>query len=133
MNQRRSQAAVNRPSLHDTETFGQVLPFRRPGTPAHIRPAPRFRPGAGLAEDVAEDFARFEQERENDGPEEQEEVVDYRQRMVMNFIALAVVVFLVGAGAWLADTIAEMEHDQDCIMQGRANCVPIELPRPAQP
>lgn len=133
MNQRRSQAAVNRAGLHDTETFGQVLPFRRPGAPALIRPAERFRPDAGLASDLAEDFASYEQEREPDSPEEQEDVVDYRQRMVMNFIALAVVAFLVGAGAWLADTIADMEHDQDCIMQGRADCVPIELPMPAQP
>ena len=35
-------------------------------------------------------------------------------------------------GVWLADTIADMERDQDCMMQGRANCVPIELPIPPQ-
>ena len=50
----------------------------------------------------------------------------------MNVIALAVVAFLMSAGVWLADTIADMERDQDCMMQGRANCVPIELPIPPQ-
>ena len=132
MNQRRSQAAVNRPSLQDTETFGQVLAFRRPGTMASIQPAGRFRPGAGLADDLADDFASYEQERENDGVDDLEDVVDYRQRMMMNFIALAVVAFLVGAGVWLADTIADMERDQDCVLQGRQNCAPIEVPAAIQ-
>ncbi len=52
--------------------------------------------------------------------------------MRMNVIALAVVTFLVGAGVWLADTITDMEKDQDCVMQGRVNCAPIELPPPPQ-
>jgi hypothetical protein len=164
MNQRHSRAAVNRPSPHDAETFGQVLPFRPPRARAPIRPAERFPPDAGLAghwagelaagidgdlardglardglarDDLAkDDLARDDlaiYERERDDLEEVEEVVDYRQRMVMNFIALAVVAFLVGAGVWLADTIADMQRDQDCIMQGRANCAPLELPMPAQP
>ena len=62
--------------------------------------------------------------------QDQDEIVDYRQRALMNVIALVVVAFLVSAGVWLADTIADMERDQDCMMQGRANCVPIELPIP---
>ena len=144
---------MNRPGPHDAETFGQVLPFRPPGARAPIRPAERFPPDAGLAGHWAGELAagidgdldgRLGQgrlarddlaihERERDDPEEVEEVVDYRQRMVMNFIALAVVAFLVGAGVWLADTIADMQRDQDCIMQGRANCAPLELPMPAQP
>ncbi len=74
--------------------------------------------------DLPDDFAEYEQD--------QDEVVDYRQRALMNVIALAVVAFLMSAGVWLADTIADMERDQDCMMQGRANCVPIELPIPPQ-
>ena len=75
--------------------------------------------------DLADDFAEYEQDQD-------EEIVDYRQRALMNVIALVVVAFLVSAGVWLADTIADMERDQDCMMQGRANCAPIELPIPPQ-
>jgi hypothetical protein len=35
---------------------------------------------------------------------------------------------LVGAGVWLADTIADMQKIQDCTLQGRQNCAPIEVP-----
>ncbi|MFZ1922866.1 MAG: hypothetical protein WA280_13120 [Xanthobacteraceae bacterium] len=133
MTQRSSQAAVNRPGLDDPGTFGQVLPFRRRGTPGPIQLPERFGPNAGLAAELEDDFASYEREHENDDPEEQEEVVDYRQRMLMNFVALAVVTFLMGSSVWLADTIADMQRDQDCVMQGRANCAPIDLPNPVQP
>lgn len=114
-----SQAAHSRPDPHDREAFGQVLPFRRPGLPSRqILPA---RPTDADIE-PADEFDQFEQD--------QDEVVDYRQRMVMNLIALAVVALLVSVGVWLADTIADMQRDQDCVMQGRVNCAPIELPAP---
>jgi len=111
---------MTRPDPHDADGFGQVVPFRRPGP---LRPA--------VSEEVdADDLDRYEQDREEQDPEG---VIDYRQRMLMNVIAVAVVTLLVSTGVWLADTIAEMERDQDCMMQGRVNCAPIELPAPAQP
>jgi len=48
--------------------------------------------------------------------------------MLMNVIAMAVVAMLVGVGVWIAGTIAGLERDQDCMMQGRQNCAPIEVP-----
>jgi hypothetical protein len=72
----------------------------------------------------ADDFARFEQE-----PEER---INYRQRMFMNVIALAIVTVLLGAGVWIAGTITELQKDQDCILQGRSNCAPLELPMPVR-
>jgi hypothetical protein len=48
--------------------------------------------------------------------------------MLMNVIAVMVVALLVGIGVWLADTIAAMERDQDCVLQGRQNCAPIIVP-----
>jgi hypothetical protein len=126
MNRGGSQAAKSRPDPRDVGGFGQVLPFRRPGQPLS---APSVRPADGdFARsdfDLADDFAEYEQDQD-------EEIVDYRQRALMNVIALVVVAFLVSAGVWLADTIADMERDQDCMMQGRANCAPIELPTPPQ-
>src|ERR1700689_1517469 len=64
------------------------------------------------------------------GPYEQEpdEPIDYHQRMLMNVIAIAIVTLLVGAGVWITDTITDLERHQDCVLQGRANCAPIEAP-----
>jgi len=126
MNRSGSQAAKNRPDQRDAGAFGQVLPFRRPGQPPFSDPTTR-RDDLDIEQpdiDQLDDLAQYEQD--------QDEVVDYRQRMLMNVIALAVVAFLVSTGVWLADTIADMEKDQDCMMQGRVNCAPIELPPPPQ-
>jgi hypothetical protein len=99
--------------------LGQVLQF-----PQRRRGAPKFPTEAGTigATEPApiDDLARYE----DDAP------VDYRQRTLMNVIAMAIVTLLITAGVWIADTIAVMEKDEDCIMQGRINCAPIELPIP---
>ena len=111
-----SKAIRNRPNPRDAEAFGQVLRFepRQPGKPA--REAFTIEP----AEDDIDEFARFEQE--------QDEPIDYRHRMIMNLIALAIVTLLVGLGVWIADTISDLQREQDCLMQGRSNCAPIEVP-----
>ena len=109
--------APRRTEPRDTGKFGQVLQF--PQRPAG---APTFPSPAAPAGDpeAADDLARYEQ----DAP------IDYRQRALMNGIAVVIVTLLVACGVWLADTIAGMERDQDCVMQGRVNCAPIELPIP---
>jgi hypothetical protein len=60
-------------------------------------------------------------ERANDGD-------DYRQRMVTNGIAFLVCVVLVVAGVWIADTMADSRRDQDCVLSGRSNCAPVNVP-----
>jgi hypothetical protein len=110
-----------RPYSYKADESGQVLPFRRRLGQALLPPA--IRPADPSAEPIG-DLARFEQEHE--------EPVDYRQRMLMNVIALAIVTLLVGTGVWITDTIAEIQKDQDCVMQGRSNCAPIETPAPKQ-
>lgn len=74
--------------------------------------------------DEFDDLAQYEQDQEED------ENVNYPRRMLMNGIAVAVVTVLIGVGVLLADTIADMERDQDCVLQGRQNCAPIELALP---
>jgi len=32
------------------------------------------------------------------------------------------------AGVWMADKIAEMRKNQDCVLSGRRNCTPIDVP-----
>jgi hypothetical protein len=59
--------------------------------------------------------------------ERSEGVDDYRHRMIVNVAAFAVVVALIGAGLWLADTMATMRKNQDCVLSGRRGCTPIEV------
>jgi hypothetical protein len=47
--------------------------------------------------------------------------------MTMNGLALLVVVLLIAAGVWIADTLALMRKNQDCVLAGRRNCIP-EVP-----
>ena len=96
---------------------GQILPFplrRRLGSPRHAPVAPD-----GDDAGPADDLAAFEDEDGN---------IDYRHRMLMNVIAVVVVSVLISAGVWIADTIAAMQKAQDCALQGRQNCAPIEVP-----
>jgi hypothetical protein len=53
---------------------------------------------------------------------------DYRHRMITNGAAFLVCVLLVMAGVWIADTMAEMRRDQDCVLSGRRGCTPIVVP-----
>jgi hypothetical protein len=48
--------------------------------------------------------------------------------MRMNAAAIIVLALLVAAGVWIANTMAEMQKNQDCVLQGRRNCAPIEVP-----
>jgi hypothetical protein len=54
---------------------------------------------------------------------------DYRHRMLMNVAAFAFIIALIGAGLWLADTMAAMRKNQDCVLSGRRGCAPIEVNR----
>jgi hypothetical protein len=52
---------------------------------------------------------------------------DYRHRMVVNAVALVFVIALIGGGLWLADTMAKMRKNQDCVLSGRRGCTPVEV------
>lgn len=117
-----SRLAQDKPEGDGTLHVAQILQFRprqRGAEPNHSLQA------AQEVEDDAlpDDLAAYEQDRDD-------EPVNYPQRMLMNVIAIAIVCLLIGVGVWLADTIAEMERDQDCVLQGRQNCAPIEVPAP---
>jgi hypothetical protein len=130
-----SKVVTDRPDPGGADAFGLVLRFerRRGGkvllhAPANHAPANRAPLktvyASEPAHDDTDDFASFEQE-----PEER---INYRQRMFMNVVALAIVTLLLGAGVWIAGTITELQKDQDCILQGRSNCAPVELPMPVR-
>ncbi len=117
---RGSKAVIEQPDPHDAGPFGQILKFepRRSGNPSFAAAA------SPPADDDLDDFARFEQQ--------QDEPIDYRHRTIMNLIALAILILLVGFGVWIADTMGDLQREQDCLMQGRSNCAPIEIPIPVQ-
>jgi len=52
---------------------------------------------------------------------------DYRHRMVANVVAFVFVIGLIAAGLWLADTMAAMRKNQDCVLSGRRGCTPVEV------
>jgi len=106
----------NQSAAHDSRKSAQVLPFRRPGTPLSV--VPTSEPPQPRSTD--DDFAHYQQDRE--------ELISDRQRMLMNMIAIAIVVLLITVGVWIADTIQISTKKEDCALQGRTNCEPIELP-----
>ncbi len=92
-----------------SESERRVVSFRRarPGLPPSVTPSARV-------EELAK-YARSE------GPD------DYRHRMIVNIVAFVFVIGLIGAGLWLADTMARMRKDQDCVLSGRRGCTPVEV------
>jgi hypothetical protein len=113
----------NQSAAHDTGKSAQVLPFRRPSPLLAKAPAnptlTQFAPPR-RTQSANDDFARYEAERE--------EPLNERQRMLMNLIGVGVVVILISTGVWIADTIQVSVKAQDCALQGRTNCAPIEMP-----
>ena len=89
---------------------GRVLKFRQRGS-TFARPLPQPSP--------VEDLGKYEG---NDGSD------DYRHRMKMNAAGFAFALLLVVAGVWIADTMAEMRKNQDCVLTGRRGCTPVEVP-----
>ena len=92
---------------------GRVGPFRR----GKLRNAPTQ---SGSPVEGVEQYAQ------EDAPD------NYRQRMINNGLALTFCVLLVMAGVWLANTIAQMRQNQDCVLSGRRNCAQVNVP-PAGP
>jgi hypothetical protein len=55
-----------------------------------------------------------------------ESPADYRERMIVNAAVLLVVLALIGAALWLADTMADMRRNQDCVLSGRYGCTHVD-------
>ncbi len=82
---------------------------------------PRGRLGAPASgRTPVEDLAKFERGAGID---------DYRHRMIVNAVAFLFVIALIGTGLWLADTMALMRKNQDCVLSGRRGCTPVEYNR----
>ena len=97
----------DRSSSSDSEPRVVRFPGGRAGarTPATVPPP-------------VDDLAKFERGEGSD---------DYRHRMIVNIVAFVFVLALIGAGLWLADTMAQMRKNQDCVLSGRRGCSPVEV------
>jgi hypothetical protein len=93
---------------------GRILPFPRRGQP---------RPPVPPQDAPIEDIGKYARSEEPD---------NYRQRMTNNGLALAFCVVLVVIGIWIANTMATMRRNQDCVLSGRRDCAPIVV-SPADP
>src|SRR3954454_19273105 len=95
----------------------RVVPLRRRGAP----PARSAR-HAGYREPLPPDPQG----------EDRDDTDDYRRRMLANAVGLVLIAGLIAAGIWLADAIAAMRKQQDCVLSGRRNCAPIAMPESAR-
>jgi len=99
-------------SSSDADREHRVIRFRS-GRPGRRLPATGPAPVA--------DLAKYQRSRE--------EPDDYRHRMMVNAAALLFVMVLIGAALWLAETMADMRRNQDCVLSGRSGCTPVEFTR----
>jgi hypothetical protein len=102
-----------------SETTGRVVMFRPRTSPRREDGRPSPPNGSGPDDTVVADLAKYEHRNSAD---------DYRHRMITNVIALVFIIMLTAAGIWLADAISALRKSEDCLLSGRRNCAPIDVP-----
>ncbi|HZP70545.1 MAG TPA: hypothetical protein VFB29_11440 [Pseudolabrys sp.] len=95
-------------------------PTRADDRPRVVNFRSRQPPGPATAPShpAVEDLRKYER---GDGAD------DYRHRMIVNLVAFVFVIGLIAVGLWLADTMAAMRKNQDCVLSGRRGCTPVEV------
>ena len=58
-----------------------------------------------------------------------EDPAEYRHRMAVNAAVALLVLALIGIAIWLADTMADMRRNQDCVLSGRRGCTHVDYER----
>jgi hypothetical protein len=97
------------------EEKGRVLPFRprkAHSWNAHLRL--RDKPRSPV-----EDLSKYSRDPDED---------NFQHRMKVNLLAFAMLALIVACGIWLTSTMSEMRRNQDCVLSGRTNCAPIQMP-----
>jgi hypothetical protein len=92
----------------------RVIKFRPRGA-AQTRPLPQLSP--------VQDLRKYEADAEPD---------DFRHRMVMNLAGFAATVVLIVIGVWLAESMAKLRKDQDCVLAGRRDCATLRTAIPVR-
>jgi hypothetical protein len=94
-----------------TKPEGRILPFRPRGA-LFARNIPPSVPD--LEKYEVPDLEKYE--RTPDEPD------DFRHRMIMNGLGLGVTIVLIAGGLWIADVMAQIRKNQDCVLTGRLGC-----------
>lgn len=93
-----------------SEQQAEILQFRPRGALFARKP---------LRPPLVPDLSKFEQPKDD--------ADDFRHRMLMNGLGFAVTVLLIVGGIWIAEVMAHIQRDQDCVLSGRKNCAPIPI------
>lgn len=101
------------------ESMGRVIRLRPRGAASTASRGTPDAAGLPMRQVPVGDLGQYERP---EGPD------DYRHRMITNAIALLVCVVLVASGVWIANTMAQMRKNQDCVLSGRRGCTPVEVP-----
>lgn len=102
---------------HQADPTGRVVLF-----PPRISLRKEEHPRLSEAKSIIEsetaigDLAKYERVGDAD---------DYPRRMIINVVAFGFIVMLTVAGVWLAETMALLRKNQDCVFSGRRNCIDI--------
>lgn len=96
---------------HPREQDARVLKFR-PRSPFPLRTPPPS---------PVDDLRKYESDAEPD---------DFRHRMIMNLAGFAATVVLIVIGIWLAESMAQLRKDQDCVLAGRRDCAALRTAIP---
>lgn len=107
---------MERQSSTDTHplTRSVVVPFRVSPATGPLRSAAQ---NSRLNHDPDEEPDDFTQ------PEDHK---TYRDRMLVNLAALGLLALLIAAGLWLADTMATLRKNEDCVLSGHRDCIALD-------
>ena len=99
--------------------MSQPPPSEPKGRLLHFRPRGSFLTRRPAQPSPVEDLGKYERPQGED---------DYRHRMIVNGLALVATIVLIVIGIWIADTMARMRKNQDCVLSGGRGCTPVEAP-----
>ncbi|HXF89245.1 MAG TPA: hypothetical protein VNK48_12905 [Xanthobacteraceae bacterium] len=102
----------NKAAEQPHEQAARVLKFKPRGA-LYARPVPQLSP--------VEDLRKYETDAEPD---------DFRHRMIMNLAGFAATIVLIVIGVWLAESMAQLRKDQDCVLAGRRDCATLRTAIP---
>jgi hypothetical protein len=106
---KRQSSSVTQPLSHPV-----VVPFRVSPMNGSLPPAARKASVSDDADVEPDDFALPEDHK------------TYRDRMLVNLAALGLLALLIAAGLWLADAMATLRQNEDCVLSGRHDCTPLD-------
>jgi hypothetical protein len=61
-------------------------------------------------------------------PDANEDLQSERDRRLANVVLLVAFIVIAGVGVWLVNAMLDARAINDCLAQGRRNCLPIEVP-----